>query len=91
MQSEVTLATGPIAIDARISEIDKALAKDFPDHAALAAPEPLSIPSVQAQLGADEALVLFLDTPEWKATLGARQPRICPHVPARARRVHSRV
>ena len=41
---------------------------DFPDYAALAEPEPLSVEEVQAQLGADEALVLFLDTPEWKPT-----------------------
>ena len=32
------------------------------------APEPLSVEEVQAQLRADEALVLFLDTPEWKPT-----------------------
>ena len=41
---------------------------DFPDYAALVSPEPLSVEDVQAQLGADEALVLFLDTPEWKPT-----------------------
>ena len=56
------------AIDTRIAEIDKRLAADFPDYAALARPEPLSVEEVQAQLGADEALVLFLDTPEWKPT-----------------------
>ena len=44
------------------------LAADFPDYAALARPEPLSVEEVQAQLRADEALVLFLDTPEWKPT-----------------------
>ena len=31
-------------------------------------PEPLVVEEVQAQLRADEALVLFLDTPEWKPT-----------------------
>jgi len=31
-------------------------------------PAPVSVESVQAQLGANEALVLFLDTPEWKPT-----------------------
>ena len=51
------------AIDARIAEIDKRLAADFPDYAALSRPEPLSVEEVQAQLRADEALVLFLDTP----------------------------
>ena len=55
-------------IDARITEIDKRLAKDFPDYAALASPKPLSVEQVQSELATDEALVLFLDTPEWKPT-----------------------
>src|SRR5215475_6586170 len=55
-------------IDARIAEIDKALARDFPEYSALASPEPLGIADVQAQLYANEALVLFLDTGEWKPT-----------------------
>jgi hypothetical protein len=56
------------AIDARIAIIDKELAANFPDYAALASPAPLSVEEVQAQLAADEALVVFLDTPEWKPT-----------------------
>ena len=52
------------AIDTQIAEIDKRLAVDFADYAALANPAPLSVKDVQAQLGATEALVLFLDTPE---------------------------
>ena len=55
-------------IDARIREIDRRLAADFPDYAALARPQPLGVEQVQAELRADEALVLFLDTPEWKPT-----------------------
>jgi CHAT domain-containing protein/tetratricopeptide (TPR) repeat protein len=54
------------AIDGRIAEIDKRLAADFPDYAALASPTPMSVEDVQAALQPDEALVLFLDTPEWK-------------------------
>ncbi len=50
------------AIDTRIATIDKKLAAEFPDYAALASPVPLSVGEVQAQLGEDEALVLFLDT-----------------------------
>jgi CHAT domain-containing protein/tetratricopeptide (TPR) repeat protein len=50
------------AIDARLSEIDKKLAADFPGYAALADPGPLSVEDVKAQLGPGEALVLFLDT-----------------------------
>jgi tetratricopeptide (TPR) repeat protein len=59
------------AIDTRIAEIDTLLKKDFPDYAALASPAPLSVEEVQAQLAADEALVLFLDTPKLKLRDGA--------------------
>jgi CHAT domain-containing protein/tetratricopeptide (TPR) repeat protein len=55
------------AIDARIKDIDRTLAKDFPGYVSLARPEPLSIADVQAHLNADEALVLFLHSPEWEA------------------------
>lgn len=51
------------AIDDRIALIDKRLTANFPDYAALAMPVPLTVEEVQAQLGADEALMLFLDTP----------------------------
>jgi len=54
------------AIDTRIGEIDTRLSAEFPDYAAMVSPAPLSIGDVQALLGSDEALVLFLDTPEWK-------------------------
>jgi len=53
-------------IDTRIAEIDKRLAAEFPEYATLASPAPLPVEEAQALLGADEALVLFLDTPEWK-------------------------
>ena len=56
------------AIDGRIGAIDRRLKSDFPDYAALATPQPLSIEEVQAQLSADEALVLVLDTPERQPT-----------------------
>jgi CHAT domain-containing protein/Tfp pilus assembly protein PilF len=56
------------AIDKRVAEIDQGLKNKFPDYAALASPAPLSIAEAQAQLGADEALILFLDTWEWKPT-----------------------
>jgi CHAT domain-containing protein/tetratricopeptide (TPR) repeat protein len=55
-------------IDQRISEIDTTLKVKFPDYAALASPAPLPVADVQTLLGSDEALVLFLDTPEWKPT-----------------------
>jgi hypothetical protein len=56
------------AIDRRIAEIDGRLKVEFPDYAALASATPLSVEDVQTQLGADEALVVFLDTPEVKPT-----------------------
>jgi tetratricopeptide (TPR) repeat protein len=67
-EAEAENVTRLTAIDARIALIDKELAANFPDYAALASPAPLSVEEVQAQLGSDEALVLFLDTPEWKPT-----------------------
>ena len=66
--AEAANVTRLAAIDTRIVDIDKRLAMDFPDYAALSRPEPLSVEEVQAQLRADEALVLFLDTPTWKPT-----------------------
>jgi hypothetical protein len=55
-------------IDARIADIDKRLAAEFPDYAALASPAPVSVEDVQSLLRPQEALVLFLDTPELKPT-----------------------
>jgi|KBSSwiStaDraftv2_1062776.scaffolds.fasta_scaffold40938_2 CHAT domain-containing protein len=54
------------AINDRLATIDARLAKDFPDYAALASPKPIAVPDVQAVLREDEALVLFLDTVEFK-------------------------
>ncbi len=67
-KAEADNRTQLAAIDARIAEIDKRLAKDFPDYAAFVSPTPSSVKDVQAELRPDEALVLFLDTPEWKPT-----------------------
>lgn len=64
--AEATLSASLAAIDVRIADIDKTLARDFSDYSALTNPEPLAVGDVQAQLRADEALVLFLDTPEVK-------------------------
>jgi len=63
--SEGGLSTRLLEIDARIQEIDRALAKDFPDYAALTNPEPMAVSEVQALLADREALLVFLDTPEW--------------------------
>ena len=67
-QAEATNVARLDAIDTHIAEIDKQLAKDFPDYAVLVSPKPLSIADVQSQLRDGDALVLFLDTPEIKPT-----------------------
>jgi CHAT domain-containing protein/tetratricopeptide (TPR) repeat protein len=58
------------AIEARINEINKRLAADYPDYATLSDPEPSSVQQVQVDLRPNEALVLFLDTPEEKPAPG---------------------
>ena len=59
-----------VAIDARIAAIDAGLMEKFPAYTAMASPAPLPAGEAQAALGADEALVLFYDTPELKTTPG---------------------
>jgi tetratricopeptide (TPR) repeat protein len=66
--AEAGNATRMESIDSRIGDIDKRLAADFPEYAALSQPVSLSTEEVQAQLGVNEALVLFLDTPQWQST-----------------------
>ena len=63
-EAEAENAAQLAAIDAHVVEIDRGLATRFPDYATFANPEPISVEGVQQQLGADEAVVLFLDTPE---------------------------
>ena len=69
-KAEAENAARMTAIDKRIAEIDARLRAEFPDYFALAGQVPLSVEEVRAQLGAGEALVLFLDTPEWLKTPG---------------------
>ena len=59
-----------VGIKARIDEINKLLAAQFPDYATLSDPEPSSVQQVQADLRPDEGLVLFLDTPQEKPAPG---------------------
>jgi CHAT domain-containing protein len=54
------------AADARIGNIDRALAERFPDYAALAQSPPLGIAGTQELLRQDEALVLFLEAPDFR-------------------------
>ncbi len=57
-------------IDARIAAIDGELMEKFPAYTAMSSPAPLPAAEAQAALGADEALVLFYDTPELKQVPG---------------------
>jgi CHAT domain-containing protein/tetratricopeptide (TPR) repeat protein len=54
------------AADARIGDVDKALAERFPEYAALAQSPPLGIARTQELLRPDEALVLFLEAPDFR-------------------------
>ena len=62
--TEKPLADRLEVIDGRLAEINRTLAHDFPDYAAFSSPRPIPITEVQAQLNANEALLLFLDMPE---------------------------
>jgi hypothetical protein len=58
---EAELGTGLATTDRQLVALNARLAKDFPEYAGLANPEPLSINDAQNQLRPDEALVLFTD------------------------------
>ncbi len=69
-ESEEALRASLAEEDKALDAIETRLKTDFPNYAALARPEPLSITDVQAQLGNREALVLFLDMNEWGPAAG---------------------
>ena len=52
-------------IDQKLDAIDDQLKHDFKDYADLTNPKPLSIAATQALLHDDEALILFLDVPQF--------------------------
>jgi tetratricopeptide (TPR) repeat protein/CHAT domain-containing protein len=56
-----TLRAAIASYDADMRSIDAELAHKFPDYASFANPKPLTIAEVQALLGPEEALILFLD------------------------------
>lgn len=59
LRAEAGLADRFAAADGRLVSLNLRLAKDFPEYAALANPEPLSFKATQDQLRPDEALVMF--------------------------------
>jgi CHAT domain-containing protein/tetratricopeptide (TPR) repeat protein len=64
-KGDVALATGLrgqlSGLEAKLADMDGRLAREFPDYAELSNPKPLSIAAAQALLGADEALLFWLD------------------------------
>jgi CHAT domain-containing protein/Flp pilus assembly protein TadD len=53
----------------RLEKIDAELAAKFSEYASLANPKPLTVAETQALLRPDEALVLFLDGPQFSAEM----------------------
>jgi CHAT domain-containing protein len=53
-------------IDVKLSQISSLLAKDFPEYTLLVTPKPISVTDVQGELRDGEALILMLDTSEFK-------------------------
>ncbi|MGO9546570.1 MAG: tetratricopeptide repeat protein [Rhodomicrobium sp.] len=56
---------GITKIEAKLREKQAQLGHDFPEYAELANPKPLSLADAQALLGEGQALVLFLDLPQY--------------------------
>jgi CHAT domain-containing protein/tetratricopeptide (TPR) repeat protein len=50
------------SIDEQIAKLDQSLAREFPDYAALANPEPLSLEEIKELLRPSEALLFYSDT-----------------------------
>ncbi len=65
-ESEEALRASLAKLDKSLSAIETKLNREFPNYAALARPEPLSVTKAQGHLRETEALLLFLDVDEWK-------------------------
>ena len=53
-------------LDAKLNKIDARIRAEYPSYASVSDPEPLTVKAAQAVLGAQEALVVFLDAPVTK-------------------------
>jgi CHAT domain-containing protein/tetratricopeptide (TPR) repeat protein len=62
LDTEKVLNDRLAVIDGRLKAISAQFAKNFPEFASLTSPKPASVAEMQALLGLNEALVLFLDT-----------------------------
>lgn len=54
----------------KLNNLNATIRENFPEFSRLTSPVPISVEEVQAQLGADEALIYLIDTPEWKPLSG---------------------
>ena len=59
------IRTAMAGLDDELKAIDTRLAAEFKEYAELSNPKPLSIAATQALLQPDEALILFLDVPQF--------------------------
>ncbi len=57
---EAALRTELQQLDVRLKELDARIAKDYPDYASLASPQPVPLAEMQGLLARDEAVVLWL-------------------------------
>jgi CHAT domain-containing protein/phage tail protein X len=64
-KATVAIRTEIALLDHEIAKIDRRLAVGFKEYAALSNPKPLSIAATRALLKPNEALVLFLDVPQF--------------------------
>jgi hypothetical protein len=69
-RKELELRSRLQTIVARLRDIDAEFVSNFPEYAALANPEPLSISETQALIGQDEAVVVFFETPSMAPLAG---------------------
>jgi CHAT domain-containing protein len=63
-EADVAANSAFLTIEMRLRVIDDRLKQEFPEYAALANPQPLTISETQAQLHSHEVLVQFLEAPK---------------------------
>ena len=64
--SKAALNRSLAEIDAKLNKIDARIRAEYPTYASVSDPEPLTVKAAQAALGAQEALVVFVDAPVTK-------------------------
>jgi CHAT domain-containing protein len=74
VNAEQSLLKESVAIEAKLTGIDKRLGKDFEKYVAIARIEPLTVEQTQALLNPDEALILLLPTSVERLPTGVELP-----------------